>query len=686
MERILAKTLPLVIAALLLLFGALDGGLAVSAEDKLELSNEYIRIVVNTSPTNTGRFSVGTTGGDPDRETDRNKHLIYGGDQPWTSYTTIRVGNENWVFGGDTQRRAGRDGRYGEVIQQPTIRDGAIVTVWQVGPIEVTQKLSLVRSSTTGLMDSARIEYQVHNADTVSHLVGVRAMLDTMLGENDGAPFRVEDQALLTDTVFYANEMPDFWQAFDSLADPQVMAQGTLSGDEVTTPDRVYFTNWGSLADELWNFDFQPGRDFTRKGEFELDSAIALFWDPLPLQPNESRSYVTHYGLGGVTLAPGDLSLGVTSPSRVTADSHHRQSFPIIAYIENTGAGEARDVTATISLPEGLSLVEGTAQKRLGDLDVGETIQTSWQVLPAEDASGTLDYQVKVAAINAESNQVSRRIDVVTPARIQAELRGPLALSIQAERLAPLPIEVTAVLRNVGGSEAHRVQVGLEHPIGLRLASGDRTTKHPGTVGAGEEARVTWHLLPDGVSGNLPYSLKVQSSAGEQVVNNFVLIPSVVPKVWVGEPAADEPVLVESGDYFSLSIWATNIPDFVRAALDLRFDPEVVEIVGRTLDITKGTLFVDDSTQPPRTLGWTMPSVDNASGTVRGLLGDRGDDKAKPNAFGTLVTIHFRARGPGDAEIEIDDVRIEDAQGRTVTVQLHSQPVIVASQDDTNGN
>ena len=57
----------------------------------------------------------------------------------------------------------------------------------------------------------------------------------------------------------------------------------------MTTPDRVYFTNWGALADGVWDFDFEPGRDFTRLGEFELDSATALFWDPRPLLPGEER-------------------------------------------------------------------------------------------------------------------------------------------------------------------------------------------------------------------------------------------------------------------------------------------------------------------------------------------------------------------------------------------------------------
>lgn len=97
-----------------------------------------------------------------------------------------------------------------------------------LGPIQVWQVLSITRSSTTGLMDTAQIEYHVENTDTETHWVGLRLMLDTMLGANDGAPFRVEDRALTTDTVYYAQNMPEFWQAFDSLSSPQVMAQGTL--------------------------------------------------------------------------------------------------------------------------------------------------------------------------------------------------------------------------------------------------------------------------------------------------------------------------------------------------------------------------------------------------------------------------------------------------------------------------
>jgi len=652
---------------------------AFGQEQKIiEIANEYIRIVVNNSEYNTGRFSVGTTGGDPDRPEDNNQHLIYGGDDPWTSYTTVRIGNQNWVFGNPTNRKAGRDGLYGEMLMPPTLEDGAIKAAWLLGPIEVTQILSFARSSTTGLMDTARIEYQVHNLDTVSHMVGLRIMVDTMLGSNDGAPFRVNEQALLSDTVFYANAMPEFWQAFDSLSDPRVMSQGTLRGRGVTTPDRVYFTNWGSLADELWNFDFTPGRDFTRKGEYGLDSAIALFWDSAPLAPGETRSYVTQYGLGGVTIAPGDLILGVTSPAQVTADADRTETFSVIAYIQNAGSGEARDVVAQIELPPGLELVSGTSARNLGTIAVGETQQTGWQVAATGSVSGDLTYKVSVRAINAEPNSVSRGITVVSPARLRIfRLSGPPALTITEERYNPSPFTIEAVLRNEGGTAAQNVKASVLNPFGLALASGDRKDKFISQIQPGEEVVLNWSLAPTGISGQLPYSVTIVYSGEPALQNNFVFVPELRPKVWIGEPQTYGRAEIRPGDYFSISVWATNVRNFARAEIDLSFNPNVVEIVGKTLDITQGTLFVDETAAPPVKLNWTMPVIDNQVGKVTGAVGDRGPRGQLDSAYGTLITIHFRAKGLGDAGVTVDRVQIFDSQGQPQQFELTGQKSVV---------
>lgn len=635
-----------------------SGAMGLDAVPKVQIDNEYIRIVANAGETNTGRFSVGTTGGDPDRLTDQNKHLIYGGDDPWTSYTTIRVDNQNWVYGGETDRRAGFNALYGEMIQPPTIVEGKIESSWRLGPVQVWQILSITRSSTTGLLDTAQIEYHVENIDSVPHMVGVRLMLDTMLGANDGAPFRVDDRGITTDSVYYAVDMPQFWQAFDSLANPQVMSQGTLTGRGVTTPDRVYFTNWGSLADSAWNFDFTPGRDFQRIGEFELDSAIALFWDQVSLAPGESRSFVSYYGLGGVTIAPGELIVGVTSPAEITAEPGGFQTFSIVAYVQNDGQGDALDVVAELKLPPGLQIVGSQAKVALDELKVGETKQTGWQVGVHSIADGVFTYEVEVTARNSEPNRVRRNVQVLSPAKLQVLFSGPPGLGIKDERYEPSVFEAKAVIRNDGGTQFYGGTFEILYPLGLDLVTGQNAKRFPGTIEPGQEVSFKWLLKPkDGFSGPLPYSLRTVDERGQQKVENmFIIVPELKAKVWVGEPQMPRGGMVRAGDYFSLPVWATNIHDFRGVELDLGFDPEHLEIVGRTLDLSKGTLFVDGES-------WQMPTVSNATGEVRGLKADRGSGNELRLSYGTLMTIHFRAKTAGLGRVTIDNVRIFTKQG-----------------------
>ena len=54
-----------------------------------------------------------------------------------------------------------------------------------------TQSLSIVENEYTGKPDTIAITYTMTNNDNIAHNVGIRIMLDTMLGNNDGAPFRV---------------------------------------------------------------------------------------------------------------------------------------------------------------------------------------------------------------------------------------------------------------------------------------------------------------------------------------------------------------------------------------------------------------------------------------------------------------------------------------------------------------
>ncbi len=222
---------------------------------------------------------------------------------------------------------------------------------------------------------------------------------------------------------------PSFWQAFDQLSNPKVMAQGTVIGSGLTTPDEMYFSNWGSLADDPWEFDFNPGREFIRKGEFELDSAMALFWYEEPLKPGESRRYTTNYGLGGITIVPGILSLGVTSPAEVVVDERGNK-VQIVAYIQNTATITARDVKIDLELPEGLKLISPSKQISIGDLDPGGTSQVMWEVIPEGTAKSQVEYRVKASAENTDDNRVNRGLRIVGPPSLGVEWLGPKGIGI----------------------------------------------------------------------------------------------------------------------------------------------------------------------------------------------------------------------------------------------------------------
>jgi hypothetical protein len=640
------------------------------------LRNEYIAVTVNGRAENAGRFAIKTTGGDPDRLSDDNTYLIYQREDvkgPWTSFTTVSVDGTPWVYGGPTRDSAGFGGFSGVVVRQPAlVENRRIESAWQMGPLRVSQSVSFVRSSTTGLMDTARICYELWNSDSQQHHVGMRVTLDTMLGDNDGAPFRVGEQAVTTDTVFSGRTIPEFWQAFDSLEDPKVTAQGTLWGGEVTQPDKVYFTNWGTLTEHPWEVDFQPGRDFTRIGGFELDSAMALVWEPTVMAAGERRTYVIYYGLGGITIAPGQLQLGVTCPATVIGGDTG-DSFPVVAYVQNGGSGETRDLEATISLPKGLKLVPGQqATRSLPNLRVGETAQVSWRVQALEGA-GKLTLSVGVTAMNAEPNTVSRQINVVSPARLRVTLKQPQArLSVVDNQWHPVPYAIEATVSNVGQAAASGVQAEWSSSRGLQMASGDTPTRTIGFLDPGESYAVRWHIAPTGEAGDLPFTLRASWPAQSSAVSasGLLRVPPLESGVGitVERLAGRGPGPLVVGETFVASVWAANLRAAHRVDVEVTYDPTRLRLLGGPLGVDRGTLFV---TKHREYLGWDRPKVwvDISKPLARVVVsGHRADAPVEPILSGSVALLRFEAIAPGSSTLHVDKAVVKDRYDQELQV------------------
>ncbi len=655
---------------------------ASGAEANVVLRNSYIAITVNARERNTGRFSVATTGGDPQRPDDDGKPLIYGVPDPgpWTSYTTVRVDDQDYVFGGRTADRPGRRGTYGTVVEAPHVAGDAIEAAWQLGPLVVRQRLSIARSSTTGLLDSVRIAYVLENRDKVAHQVGLRVVLDTMLGENDGAPFRVGERAITTDTMFAGAEVPDYWQAFDSLATPHVMAQGTLRGPGLTPPDRVYFTNWGALADGLWDFSFEPGRDFTRLGEFELDSATALMWLPRTLGPGESVTFATQYGLGGITIAPGRLAVGLTAPAEVVGDG--RTPFTVVAYVENSGTGDARGVVARLTLPPGFRLAPGEPVERpLSQLPSGQTAQARWRVIPPAQGTGSFTLGVRVEAENSEPNRAERTIRVVSPAQVELALLSPQArLEVKDDRWSPLPLPVTAQVRNRGDAPSPELTLTWSAPQGLELAPGEIATKPVGPLRPGETVQVTWYVQPTYVFGNLPFQVSAAGLEQPLRTAGLVQVPLLPARigVTVHEPDGRPDQVVRAGEFVEVEVVAVNVKGLYGFSLDLLYDPRVLEPVGGPLAVDRGELLVWSGFEAKdgqrQYLQWAAPQIEVTGGQLARihLAGERRPAPALDVANGSLAKIRFRARLPegrtdlGGSPLILENVRPYDARGQRI--------------------
>jgi len=392
---------------------------AVTVEEN-SMSNEYIKLVTADN----GRFVLGTTGGDLSRDTDNDKKLLYGfPDDVGTSYTTIRIDGASYIYG--------KNGL--EISPTFNAIEKSCVSTQIINNLEITQTLSFVNNVSTDKEDVMEIKYVVKNNDSVSHNVGTRIMLDTMLGSNDHAPFRVQGTgSVTTETEFTGENIPQYWQAFDSLTEPTVVSQGTFIRGEDLKPDKVQFAHWGNLlggggvAEASWDYIVTDGRN-------NGDSAVTITWNETELVSGASRTYKTYYGLSQLTqdLLP-PLAISVYGDNSVTAtafDFRKRETvylpLAITSYLENIGEAEADNVYIRIDLPESMSLAEGSQKAYKYDvLNISDIQQVGWNInIPGNIPIGTHLIKIVCGADGIEEKTIQKYITVPERDMFEADNR-----------------------------------------------------------------------------------------------------------------------------------------------------------------------------------------------------------------------------------------------------------------------
>ncbi len=641
--RYKAKAIIIVLTALFALLSTIGMGAAEDGvKDLLFLENKYIKIFINSGPEETGRFAVDVAAGDPLRTDDDEKPLIYGHPKPWTSYTTIRINGENFVFGRATRRRAGAGLQGGELISGPALIDNQLLTQCQYGQVLADQVLDIARSPSTGALDTARIIYRFTNQGSEPVEIGVRTLIDTMLGSNDGAPFRIGETEITGDLSMNKNQYPDFWQAFDSLEKPSVIAQGSLKGEGITQPDQIIFTNWGKPASKPWDFPLEPGRDFTRLGEDELDSAVVMYWNPRKLVPGEQFEVILYYGLGGISFAPGNTFLGISAPAEVQYSIDGTRNYSVILYLEHRGEAKAKNIKVKLSLPKGLQTVKGNSEIKLEELSPGITKQFVWEIKPDGAFQGETAFGISVTGDGLESNQVKRDIKIIGPPLLEVAALVP-ELKIVNHRLEPNPLVLSVKITNVGQSTAYGMKAVFNSENGIRLAGGERSEKYLPELPPGHEVTVNWRVLPLTSATKGEFKVAISGSNTKQLIfEDAFMIPVPTVKVNFTDPGTLRP-----GQIFNCDLHAINLTGAKKFSLDIKYNPEQLRLVY----ISRGTFLVEG-----QDLAYWSSGQIHDSGIVKQIYGIR--DTPFNGEETVLARLNFLVIGSGIGQIETENLVI----------------------------
>ena len=391
--------------------------------------------VVSMQITKDGRFGFMTRQGDPNNPADDNKPLTFRIEHSTlvpngqTNNTRVQVDDKTPLFGDAS----------GTFIVPPVLSadSSQMSAVWQFNRVIFTQTVQVVPSASTYRLDTFRIEYEAENRDTVTHTVGVRLMIDTLIGDNDGVPFLVPGRTDLVTAPLdvRGSNIPNYVQVYENpdKANPGTIIQMTLRGGDATAPDRFVIAPWCE-ANAGWDFLQEVGGLTNKtlhqcgdagKKEDKLDSAVGIYFDAKPLAPGDTRRWTTFYGLGAISRTEITSTLALVLGQRQVRVG---DQFWVTALIRQPKLGQR----VKIVLPPELERLQGDVEQTVPRTDVALT-QVSW-LLQAKQPKTEVEIRVTLSSAGTPSGgdiaQTERVTILALPTPTPTRTRVPCTPSV----------------------------------------------------------------------------------------------------------------------------------------------------------------------------------------------------------------------------------------------------------------
>jgi len=308
-------------------------------------SSNYIEVAENEY----GQFTAGVRNGPA---------LLFGHPTPSTSFSSVRI-----VKQGVKEDFTNLVQPFGVVSKPIEINDIANTSTgtWVLdNTINLTESLSIVVFGGPNTNpDDLKIQFILKNISTEPVDVGVRIMLDTLLGTRDDAPFVINGEQVRNERLYIDDNLPNVYEVYDHLEFPTIGAIGTLISPAVTRPWKFVTAWWPSIV--TTQFDYEPtGAFFSGTNAFTQDSAVAIFFGMKTLAQGESVTWSTLYGfLRAARIPESGVPASTTAPT----------IYDDIDYVSEPVSVIADKVTSNINIITNTGTAPGGAAATTSDRD-----------------------------------------------------------------------------------------------------------------------------------------------------------------------------------------------------------------------------------------------------------------------------------------------------------------------------
>ncbi len=339
-----------------------------------KIRNAYISIAVNSA----GQFTIGAE--NFPQSINKKMDMLYGhpnnvsADGIWSSFTTIRCNDSDYKF------------HTLETVSFRTNKNNITITK-RLDNILITQVLCITNQVGYTNKDTCKIIYKITNTSlSNSEKVGIRIMLDTWAGFNDGVPFRLplydyesEDNLIVTEYDVPTINM-GYWECYENMNEEgTVILSGNLISDNTIYPDRFVMAKWPKIYDTLWDYDVDEDAFITG------DSAVGIWWYERDIPPKESFKIHTYYGLK-------EIREGIFKP-QVVWDFNN--PFLISFVKKNNTDAEKLWKVKVLSLPDNIELFPGEISTKAKSIspDKEERISFKFRALNSLIKSPEIKFQ-----------------------------------------------------------------------------------------------------------------------------------------------------------------------------------------------------------------------------------------------------------------------------------------------------